>query len=235
MASGIPFTEEYYRDLFELASGRRLPQFVNGEVRCGILNAEVRQTQDLFDALFALLEGRTVAGARAAQLDVIGRIVGQPRILLNQAVIAWFTPDTIAGTPDTTPAWCFGAPVFGDLPANDEQFSQLIAAKIFKNHTIHGSIPEVLQFVKLVYDINISIRKYGQGDIALIVPTNTPLNVVTTLVSFSTTVRTDNAYFLPLSPVARFIDVIYRPGLPFAPDRHSGAPDAGLMSVGVPL
>ncbi len=235
MSSGLPFTEEYYRDLFEIAGGRRLPQFVNGEVRCGILNAQVRQTQDLFDALFNAMEGRTIAGAEDYALDIIGRIVGQPRVLVNQAIIAWFTPDDPAGRPDTTPAWNFGAPLFGDLPASQAQYRQLIAAKIFKNHTIHGSIPEVLQFVKLVYGINISIRKYGQGDIALVVPTDTPLNVVLTLISYTTTVRVDNDYFLPLSPVARILDVIYRPGAPFAPDRSSGSPDAGLMSVGVPV
>lgn len=235
MASGIPFTEQYYRDLFDIASGRRLPQFRSDPVICGILSAEVRQTQDLFDAIFNSLEGRTIDGALDYALDVIGRIVGQRRILINQANIAWFTPDSITGTPDTSPAWMDGAPLFGDLPADNAQYRQLIYAKIFKNHTLHGSIPEVLQFVRLVYGIDISIRKYGQGDIALIVPTNTPLNVVATLVSFTSTVRVDNAYFLPLSPVARIVDVIYRPGTPFAPDRYNGAPDVGLMSLGVPL
>ena len=171
-------TDEYSRDLITRMGDRRLPQFSRGEIRCAILQEQSRQIQELYDAIIDVLDQRTLENASGGILDVIGIIVGQKRILLNQGSQDWFGPDDLITSPDLAPAWVTGAPLAGNLPADDVDYLQLIISKIFKNHVKHGSIPEILRFVQLLYGINISIRKLGLSQIQLIVPFPTPEFVV---------------------------------------------------------
>lgn len=227
-------TDKYDQNVVLRVGDRRLPAMREGEVRCGVLNEQARQLQEIYDAVVSSLDQRTLVGARGAVLDAIGRIVGQERALLNQAEVDWFGPDDNDGGPDLAPVWVFGAALSGNLPADDAEYLQLIVSKIFKNHVKHGSIPEILEFVRLLYGINISIRKLGLSQIELIVPVGTPAFVVTTLRSFISDDRSDNQHFLPHCPTADIVSVMYRPEDPFAPDRETGAPDIGQAAVATP-
>ena len=226
-------TDAYNKDIVQRIGDRRLPQFFAGEVRCGILNEQARQIQEIYDAVVSALDQRTLANARGEILDVIGRIVGQERILLNQDELEWFTPDDPSGVSDSAPAWVEGAAIAGNLPADDGEYLQLITSKIFKNHVQHGSIAEILQFVRLVYGINISIRKLGLSCIQLIVPVGTSAGTVETLKLVISDERADNQHFLPQCPTVSIDSVLFRPEDPFAPDRESGGPDIGQAAVAV--
>ncbi len=228
-------TDKYNQDIVQRVGDRRLPQFFSGEVRCGIINEDARQLQEIYDAVVHALDFRTLAEARGVVLDAIGRIVGQDRILLNQATKNWFGPDSNEGSPDNAPVWVTGAPLAGNLPATDSQYIQLIISKIFKNHVQHGSIAEVLQFAKLLYGINISIRKLGLSQIALIVPVGTPDFMITTLRGVISDERADNQHFLPHCPTVDIVEVIHKPVAgAFAPDRESGRPDSSTAAVATP-
>lgn len=229
--SDIP--DKYNQNIVQRVGDRRLPQFHGGSVRCGILNEQARQLQEIFDAIVSTLDQRTLANARGGIQDVIGRIVGQARVLLNQAEVDWFGPDDTDGGPDLAPVWVTGAALTGNLPADDAEYLLLIISKIFKNHVQHGSIPEVLEFVRLLYGVNISLRKVGLSQIELIVPVGTPAFVVTTLLSSISDDRADNQHFLPHCPTVGIVGVMFRPVNPFAPDRAAGAPDIGEAAVSV--
>lgn len=224
-------TDKYAQDIVARIDGRRLPQFVRGEVRCEILNEQARQMQELYDAIVSALDQRTLPNARGYVLDVLGRIVGQPRILIDQDELNWFGPDDENWGPNLAPVWIEGVPTAGRLPADDGEYLQLILSKIFKNHVKHSSIPEILEFIRLIYDINISIRKLGLSQIQLIVPTGTPANVLQSIISVLSDERADNQYFLPQCPTADIVSVMHRPQNPFAPDRERGAPDIGEAAV----
>jgi hypothetical protein len=224
-------TDEYGRDLVTRIGDRRLPQFHRGGVRCGILNEQARQVQELHDAIISTLDQRTLENARGVVLDVIGRIVGQDRELLNQAELEWFTPDEITGALDTAPNWVQGVSLFGNLPADDGEYLSLIRSKIFKNHVKYGSIPEILQFIKILYGINVSLRKLKLSRVQFIVPVGTAGYVTETLRRVLSDDKADNQYFLPQCPTVDIVGVMHRPEVPFAPDRETGAPD--LSEAGV--
>lgn len=228
-------TDKYSQDIVARVGGRRLPQLKEGTVRCGILNEQARQLQELYDAVVSALDQRVTENARGLVLGAIGRIVGQPRILLNQAEKNWLTPDAASGRPDTTPAWTEGAPLSGNLEATDSQYIALIGSKIFKNHVKHGSIPEVIEFVRILYGVNISIKKLGLSQIGLVVPSGVPEYVVTTIISTISDERADNQHFLPHCPTVSILTVTYGAGTGFAPDRLTGRPEVGRAAVTVTL
>ncbi len=223
--------DEYTKDLVTRIGDRRLPQFHRGEVRCGILNEQARQVQQLHDAIVSVLDQRTLEKARGVVLDVIGRIVGQDRELLNQAELEWFTPDDATGALDTAPSWVTGVSLFGNLPADDGEYLSLIRSKIFKNHVKYGSIPEILEFVRLLYGINVSIRKLKLSRVQFIIPVGTAGYVIGTIRRVLSDDKADNQYFLPQCPTVDIVGVMHRPEVPFAPDRETGAPDISEAGV----
>ncbi len=196
----------YALDTLALAKFRKLSQFKDSPVMLGVLTEQTRQTQELYDALIATMEGRTLLGAVGVNLDIIGQIVGQPR--------------TIKG-------------INGNLPLGDDQYRQFIIAKIFKNHCLHGSVPEVLQFAKIAFGVDISITKLGLSDIYLVVPSTIDPTAAAALSLRLDDERAENQYFAPFGATTRILKTIFRPAHPFAPDRVDGRPDFAHLSVGV--
>lgn len=205
MADRIDFSE-YDVNLFDLAEGRRLGMYARACPQAGILTAETKEAQECHNAILEVLQGRTLSEARGVQLDIIGEIVGAERILRNQAEINWLRPDNALGNPDSDArVWLEGVPLAGDLPADDVQYLAIIQSKIFKNHTKHGSIPELIQFVKILYNIDVSFRKLGNAELLLIVPLNTPSGIVATLLSEENDNLADHQYFLPIPTGTRLL------------------------------
>lgn len=205
MTEPIDFSQ-YEIDLFGLGDQRRLGQFKRGPIRCAIMSEQTRQAQELIDAIIDALKGRTIAGADTYALDVIGRIVGQPRVIPS---------------------------LDGGLPFDNDQYRVFISAKIFKNHCLHGSIPEVLHFVKLAFGIDISIYKLGMSDIKIGVPSDISPDIAETLSLRIDDERAENQYFLPFGATTRLLGVLYLPTTPsyFTPDRFSGRTDYAHVAV----
>ncbi len=209
MIQKVEFPEQTI-DVAAEAERRILTQF---QAKCLIvdtISAEITQIQDLNDAEVGVLIGRTIAEAVGDNLDVIGDIVGQDRLIKNRDIITYLKSNQAVGV-NNYPVFMTGGILARDGIATDAEFRVLIISKIFKNHTQAGSIPEILNFVKLVYDINISVRQLGLMDITIIVPAGTKESIILTLISQISTTQTDHQYFLPIPTCVRIVNLEHRP------------------------
>lgn len=78
-------TIRYIADHIADGLGRILSQFDRSPTLRGVAAAFLSQVQDAENTLLDLFYSRTIAGASGAQLDVIGRVVGEPRDGLNDS------------------------------------------------------------------------------------------------------------------------------------------------------
>ncbi len=221
----------YELDLLKKACELTLSQFDRSPVLLGVQGAIDQQMADLYNAIVDGMGLRCLDNAQGEQLDVIGRIIGQLRILENFAEKPWFTFDADNLGYSQSLAYVENAPLGGDLPADDEQYRQLIKAKIFRNHVKYGSIPEMLEFVRLIYGYNISIQNLGLSDLALIVPDTMPAYILQNLLSYDDTPQSQRVYFMPMPTTGRFTKVIHRPQPPFVFDRFEHGYSQGKSAV----
>ena len=223
----------YDKDQQAEACDLTLSQFRRSPVLLGVQDAINVQAIDLYEALIQGMQLKCLDDATGEQLDVIGRIVGQGRELENYGTKAWFAYDTDDRGYDQGLYYVDGAPDGGNLPASDPLYKQLIYAKIFRNHVKYGSVPEIIQFVSLIYGIDISIRKMGNSDIKIVVPVGTPLYIVQNLLKVDDTATAEQVYFLPIPSTGRIIGVDYRPKDVFTYDTllSSEFYDAGFHAI----
>ncbi len=236
---------QYDRTLLDDMRERLLWQFSNSPVMDQTIQAFAIELQELYDSVTDTLQLRTLADARGVQLDVIGDIVGQDRILLNADERPWFGPDQVSANiegVDQVGIWVKGADLTGDLPADDSQYLTLILSKIFKNHAQSGSIPELQVFARILTGYNISFQNYKDLDVEIIVSANMPGYLVETLVSvIDESKDADAKYLMPLAATTRLTAVIYAPVdddgkiQAFTPDRESGRPDFAKAAIKVIL
>ena len=225
-------------DLQERNTGHILYQFLNSCVFNQFLYGLTTMEQILYDAAVDVLEFRTLAKAEGVNLDVLGRLVGQPRILLNAEDKQWFgfdNDDESIGGYDQAPNWVQNAPLFGDLPADDPQYRLLILSKIFKNIVKVGSVPEIIRFVQLLTGFNISLVRTGPMDLRLIVPENMPLNTITTITRVFDDKTADRKYLIPMPATGRLTGYMKKLDPAFTWDKDGGGWDQAKYSVEVPL
>lgn len=116
---------------------------------------------------------------------------------------------------------------------NDDDYRIQIKGRIFRNHVKYGSVAEILQFVILVFGINISIQNEGLQDISLIVPDGTDADTILTLVSEINNSDSNHQFFLPLICGTRIFSVLIVPDDPFILDINSI--DTNGMAVAYPV
>lgn len=211
------------------ACDNHLAFFRNSPVMLEFRQALVKQSQELYDANISTLSLRTIEDSASYQLDVIGEIVGQPREPFG-AESQWLTLDDNGTVTDESLIWLEGEPL-GNLQADDNQYKVLIRAKIFKNHVKYGSIPEIIEFVRLVFGELISIKKLGKSDINLVLHQNFPTSQIDNLINYIDDEQSDKKYLLPLPTGTRILGVEFVPDLPFMPDSDIAGPDLGRLSV----
>jgi len=115
---------------------------------------------ELQEVFRQLMQERSLDTATGTQLDILGDIVGQPRELIDTALLTYFA---YLGYPD---AESFGDlndssvggfyrgiddPLAGNTLLNDDQYRLFIKAKIIKNST-NATPNQLLEFVKFVFD-----------------------------------------------------------------------------------
>lgn len=221
---------------------RMLWEFGNSPVLDQLVQAISFEIQDLHDANFNTIEQRSLAKAAGVQLDTIGRIVGQERVLFNASIKVWFGTDANnaeIANPDSIFANAFveGADLTGDLPADDTQYRALIIAKIFKNHVQGGALPAVLYFIRLLLNIDVSFTKLGNLDLRLLVAAGTPSNIIETILQFVAEERgAESRYLIPLPTGDRITQVGFVPFndgaiAAFGTDYESGRPDFAKASI----
>lgn len=225
-------------DMPERAQTRLLYQFQNSTALRGLVVSLANMEQETYDAVLGILRGYQLSEAVGVQLDVLGRIVGQARILLNAERKQWFGPDNVSeqvGRVDRSTAWAIGAPLFGDLPADDGQYRRLILSKIFKNHVKFSSVPELLQFAVFLTGRNVSFIRTGPMELGISVPSDMSLNDVRTLLTVVDDNTADRKYLTPVAATVSLNLVQYRGRNAFAPDRQSGRPDFAAASLNVDI
>lgn len=108
-----------------------------------------------------LLQERSIDTAYGAQLDIIGRIVGQDRVLLEADLIPYFgyigalAPESYGHLEDPSVGgywWDLNKPQAGNITLSDEQYRLFIKAKIMKNVT-KATPEDVIKFIKFVFGI----------------------------------------------------------------------------------
>ena len=130
---------------------------------------------EIQEALKQVMQLRSIDTAEGEQLNVIGRIVGQPRELLEADLYEYF------GLQGATNAQSFGelgnssigglfynygTPLGGNVLLDDETYRKFIKAKIFKNVT--ASTPEeFITVVNTIFDLPISISSEGDAQVTL--------------------------------------------------------------------
>jgi hypothetical protein len=130
------------------------------------------------------------------------------RTVVGYDAIEWFTPDKDLHGPDIAPVWVKNAPLSGNLIADNEDYRSLIAAKIARNHTRYASAPEIQDFVRRAFGIEVSFRVVDTMTIQVIVPNDTTYNLKELFMKMIPSDTTENVYFLPVAAGVKIADVI---------------------------
>lgn len=205
--------DEFKIDTAALACERLLSQFdqsVDGIQP--FIKAMTNQTQVLNDAELSVMIKRTLEQAEGVQLDIIGRIVGQPRPLQAGAPIQYFQWDSTPpqGWDAKSPWWVQGAPlnVLNTVP--DIIYRSFIIGKIFRNHVFYCSTPEIMEFIRLTFSVESSIITLGDPDF-FVIDIKYDENIDPIFVPWLTAFRTDSQvqfeYFLPIAAGVRLNNV----------------------------
>ena len=224
-------TSPLNKDLVVQGGSRLMFQFSRSFLINCFLTALIEEEQELHDAIVATLDTFQLDRAADVNLDVWGRIVGQPRISLNADQRVFFGFDN-RGRLDTSPWFSDGAALFGSLPALDSEFRRLIISKIFKNHVHPASLPELIRFIQLFNELDISFMRVGPMELRMIVPTDITLGQLTTLMINESDIFIEQRTILPLPVTARITNIVAAPDGAFGFDSDGRHFDTSTFSVG---
>lgn len=159
-------------DYTEEARTRVTEQFKEQPVFDRYVQLLTKAQIDLENTFKDLLQLRDIDTATGAQLDIIGRIVGQDRELIAADLYDFFgmqgalnafpmgdiTDPNIGGI-----FYSYGIDLGGNVELDDETYRTFIRAKIFKNTT--NSTPEqFIQAIKLIFNLDkVAIIQDGDG------------------------------------------------------------------------
>lgn len=171
----VPFTEI---DYLSIARDQVTQQFVDKDVFDRYLQLILDQNNSLQEVFKQLLQQRSIDEAVGAQLDIIGDIVGQPRVLLNTDLFKFFsflgypTGDSFGDLDDPSVGGLFfdvDGSLSGNTSLTDEQYRLFIKAKIFKNVT-RATPDEFLRYLEFVFGTNINgIIAEGDAEFTVLV------------------------------------------------------------------
>lgn len=163
-----PFVEVNY---YEQAKDRVTYAFEDAPVLDKYLQLLTAPQLDLQNIFRDLLQQRSIDTAVGKQLDIIGRIVGQDRILIEAELAPYFgyigalLPEGYGDLNDGSLGgfyWDINNPLSGNITLNDEQYRLFIKAKILKNIT--SATPEdVINFIQFVFEVEKVYISYDQG------------------------------------------------------------------------
>lgn len=178
-------------EIIERMISRLLLQFQHAPVMIDILCAFSFELQFLIDNIGKVVVERSPFEAVVEQLNALGRIVGQPRCVIDFEL------------------------------ADDDQYRRLIEAKVFRNFAQFASVPENQEIALLAFDAVVSFKHLAPMRVGIIVPDTTTLDQIkiltNTLFSFGTNQQCGRS-IMPYDPVVSIEYVIIAPELWFAPD-----------------
>lgn len=151
-----PFEEREYLDE---ARSRYTVQFEDQPVFDKYVQLMLSECQELQKQYKALMQERSLDTAVGAQLDLLGAIVGQGRMLVNVDIFEFFGFDAVPNSlgfgtlGDPSVGGIFydaNNPRFGNVELNDDLYRLLIKAKIAKNVT-RATPEDIMRFANFVF------------------------------------------------------------------------------------
>lgn len=170
----IPFE---YNNFIEESEELITTQFQDKEIFKRYLRLLVIGIQETLAVSRDLMQKRDIDSATGAQLDIIGDIVGQPRVLLNADLYPFFgfQGDLAANSFGTYYNkqiggywYSYGGKIGGDVTLNDEQYRLIIKARIIKNNS-KGTNEDYIRFGNFVFNTTISFESDGGGKSTVLV------------------------------------------------------------------
>lgn len=170
----IPFE---YNDFVADAEDLITTQFQDKDVFNRYLRLLKTSTQELLGVFRDLMQKRDIDSATGAQLDIIGEIVGQPRVLINTDLYPFFGyQGALAANSFGTYYnnqlggywYSYGGKIGGDVMLNDEQYRLIIKAKIIKNNA-RGTNEDYITFGTFVFNTKIDFRDDHSGNSTVLV------------------------------------------------------------------
>jgi hypothetical protein len=193
---------------------RTLLQFRNSPVFHQVLGAFAAELQELFDALFDVIQLRGPADAQGVCLDALARIVGQGRDLIDWSGRTWLTPDVDYKGPDQVPVWVENAALGDSFAADDVLLRDLMLGKVARNHTKYGSVPEIQNAVRQAFSLDVSVVWVAPLVVDVVVSDEASQSVLDFLARVGNTRTADQVYWLPIpagvdvNQVARVSDYV---------------------------
>lgn len=195
------------KDYLEEARGRVTEAFKEKPVFDAYLQLISNYSEKMQELFTSLGMKRWIDTAEGAQLDILGNIVGQDRVIVGGELIEFF------GYLGALNAKSYGTlfdPTIGgyyrgknqaigaDYILNDEAYRIFIRAKIIKNTT--RSTPEdIIRFIKFVFpqieSVLIESSQYGEANISIFSSSLTLLE--RGLISYFLVGKTHTTYFVP--------------------------------------
>lgn len=152
-----PFEEVEYLDE---ARSRYTAQFEDQPVFDKYVQLMLSEFQELQKQYKSLMQERSLDTAAGAQLDLLGAIVGQGRMLVNVDIFEFFGFDAVPNSlgfgtlGDPSVGGIFydaNNPRFGNVKLNDDLYRLLIKAKIAKNVT-RATPEDIMRFANFVFN-----------------------------------------------------------------------------------
>lgn len=113
----------------------------------------------------------------------------------------------------------------------NEGYRNSIEAKIFRNFTQFGSVPEIKEMALRALNTYIGFTRSGPMDVNVVVLEGTSPEIVNKFIEFQDTVVVDKDPFLPYPETMRVMGVTHLPEDYFAPDVMGKAPDISKVAV----
>lgn len=151
-----PFYEE---DYLGVARSRITEQFKDKEVIDRFLQLLIFAQTELQSVFKDLMQLRSLDTATGEQLNILGRIVGQDRVLLNSDLYDFFgfqgalkagSMGTLEDANVGSIFYSLGEPLGGNIELSDETYRLFIRAKILKNTTASTS-EEFIRSINLIF------------------------------------------------------------------------------------
>ena len=202
MSEVNPFNVEEYLDV---ARSRITSQFQDKPVIDKYIQLLIDGSEELQLVMKDVMQKRSLDTAEGVQLDIIGKIVGQDRVLVNVDIFDFFG---FLGVPNAGGMGDLGStsvgavfydlnnPRFGNITLTDEMYRIFIKAKIAKNIT--SATPEqVMAFTNFIFGAPSSTVQYeGEAEYTLMIGKELS-SLERSLLTYVDTSSNFNSYLIP--------------------------------------
>lgn len=193
MYSKIDFSELRFK-LKEISESRILSQYSSSPVYKLLLEAFTSEVQELLDAIVDLMESRTLYDGNTYTLNIIGKIVGQNRVMQDYDNTFWFSPDNEGVSADNGYWWVNTTSKSSIQEMDNVTYRKWLWLKILENHNLFSAKPEIEDQIKQGLGETVAFVDDGIVEAKIIVEQTISLTSEALLTYYKDTQLTDNDY-----------------------------------------